>query len=96
MRSPFRLNVTGTTNINTNVESSYNIYPNPVRDILYINGDIGKLLGVKIIAPNGEIVAETSDYAGKGMSVSSLADGTYVVVLETEYGTIVKKMLKIE
>lgn len=93
--SPFRLSVADVTGI-VGVEQSgqYNIYPNPVRSTLYINGDISKIKSVTVIANNGAKVATTDHYDESGLNVSHLMEGTYIAVIDTEEGVIVKKILK--
>ena len=97
VKSPFRLTVDTATGIADMEQSGkYNIYPNPVRSTLYINGDIEKIKSVTIIANNGATVAKTDDYNEAGMNVSNLVDGSYIAVINTENGTVVKKILKVQ
>lgn len=94
---PYKLTINGTTGINGAESSgSYNIYPNPVRSTLYVNGDIERLKGVYVIANNGIVVAKTEDYTISGLNVTSLLEGAYIVVLKTDKGSIVKRILKVK
>ena len=94
--SPYKLTISGTTGINELADKGcYNVYPNPVRNTLYVNGDLERLNAVYVIANNGVVVAKTDNYSESGLNVSSLIDGTYIVVLKTSSGSIVKKILKV-
>lgn len=95
--APYKLNISGPTGINeTENNGAYNIYPNPVRSTLYVNGDLERLDAVYVIANNGVVVAKTDSYDEDGLNVSSLIDGTYIVVLKTSSGSIVKRILKVK
>lgn len=94
--NPFKLTVSGTTGIDgVQLDDAYNIYPNPVRNTLFVNGDLERLHAVYVIANNGVVVAKTEDYTEKGLNVTSLMAGTYIVVLKTESGNVVKRILKV-
>lgn len=96
VNAPFRLHLDGMTGINSAESDSYNIFPNPVRYTLYINGDISRLVSVSLVALNGAVVATTDSYTEKGMNVSALSDGTYIAVLKLNDGSvIVKKIIKV-
>ena len=53
------------------------------------------LSAVYVIANNGVIVAKTDNYNENGLNVSSLMEGSYIVVLKTSSGSIVKRILKV-
>ncbi len=94
--SPYKLTISGATGINEVAEQgAYNVYPNPVRHTLYVNGDLERLNAVYVISNNGAIVAKTDNYSESGLNVSSLIDGPYIVVLKTSSGSIVKRILKV-
>ena len=94
--SPYKLTIGGATGIGgAEDNAAYNIYPSPVRSTLYINGDTKRLKAVYVIANNGVVVAKTESYTEEGLNVASLMEGTYIVVLKTDKGTVVKKILKV-
>ena len=95
MSSPFKLTVSDVTGINDAVADKYNIYPNPVRNVLYVHGDLNGLISVKVISPNGAVVAQTDSYTENGLNVSSIFEGAYIVVLETEKGVVIKRIIKV-
>ncbi len=74
------------------VEKSYNIYPNPVRDRLYVNGDIQKVSRVKVININGQLIID-SPY-NDGIDVTHLDTGTYIACIVTTEGIVYKKFIK--
>lgn len=93
--APFKLTIGEPTGINNvEINDDYNIYPNPVRSTLYVNGDISQLKSVLVIANNGAVVAKTNAYKETGLNVSHLIDGAYIVVLKTTRGTVIKRILK--
>ena len=55
----------------------------------------GLVADLRVIANNGVIVAKTDNYNENGLNVSSLMEGSYIVVLKTSSGSIVKRILKV-
>lgn len=94
--SPFHLTVDATTEIMSIEQNGYNIYPNPVRSTLYVNGDINSIKSVSVIANSGATVAKTDQYTSDGLNVSGLIEGSYIVVINTVDGIVVKKILKVK
>lgn len=96
INSPYKLTIDKTTGIKEmDMQNFYNIYPNPVRNVMYISGDLKHIQSVSVITNNGVVMAKTESYTEKGLNVSHLSDGTYIVVLRTDSGIITKKMVKI-
>lgn len=93
--SPFHLTVNTTTGIMSVEQNTYNIYPNPVRSTLYVNGDINRIKSVSVIANSGATVAKTDQYTSNGLDVSGLIEGSYITVINTVDGIVVKKILKV-
>lgn len=79
--------------INTISDIALSIYPNPVRDYMFIAGDISAVNSVKVISSSGEILITTDDF-GSGVNVSSLQDGIYIAALVTSQGVIYHKFIK--
>lgn len=75
--------------------SSFNIYPNPVRNSMYISGNIEDIQDVKILDTNGRIVVFAEDYTDSGINVTSLLGGVYVVAIHTSKGYVYKKIMKV-
>lgn len=93
---PFILTIGETTNTDQIISTTYNIYPNPVRDVLYINGNMKEITKIVVLTDNGIIVAQTTQCTMAGIDVSNLLAGSYIVVIETTSGIFVKKMIKVD
>ena len=96
MANPFELHViTHSTGVaDAMVETSFNIYPNPVRQTLYLNGPIEDIISLQVLAANGTVMIAENRYNG-GLDVSSLYNGVYVLCIKTEQGLIYKKFMKV-
>lgn len=92
---PYQLHVTNVDDIQSVSASSFNIYPNPVRNTMYISGDIEDIQDVKILDANGRIVVFTENYTDSGINVSSLLGAVYVVAIHTSKGYVYKKIIKV-
>ena len=92
----FRLNIddihVGNTLGIENAENEANvaIYPNPVRNMLNIEGNNVK--NVEVIDMDGRVVL-TNDRAGQ-IDMSNLSDGVYMVRVMSENGVSTKKIVK--
>ena len=71
-------------------EANIAIFPNPVRDMLTVNGENVK--NVEIIDVNGRVVLN-SNRAGQ-IDMSELSDGVYMVRVMSENGVSTKKIVK--
>ena len=78
--------VCNTTDV-TETISNLSIYPNPVKNVLTIEGSY---ISVDIIDVSGKLVL-SSEYV-KTINVKSLADGVYMLNIKTENGIAVKKI----
>ena len=67
--------------------SNLSVYPNPVKDVLTIEGNY---TSVDIIDVSGKLVL--SSESTKNINVKSLADGVYMLNIKTENGIAVKKI----
>ena len=95
INQPFILNAKGgATGIET-VETKFNIYPKPLRNMMYINGPVETIKTVHILSTNGQKMISTSELNGDGIDVTSLATGVYVVVVTKKDGSVYyEKVLK--
>ena len=91
--TPYQFHITNETGILNISSSSFNIYPNPVRNTMYISGNIEDIEDVKILDANGRIVVFTENYSDSGINVSSLLGGVYVVAIHTSKGYVYKKIM---
>lgn len=95
MDAPMALHIKGETGIENIGGTEYTIYPNPVRQRLFINGDTEAIKAVTIIATSGTKVMNVQGYTPSGIDASRLTEGTYVVVLTTESGDHTYKFIKV-
>lgn len=92
--SPFHLTVNGTTGVNEAKAAGYTIYPNPVRDRMYIQGDVAAINSVSVISMSGTKVVQADGYNAKGIAMHEAVPGTYIVVIQTEQGEQVERIIK--
>ncbi len=79
---------TGDATVGINdIISNISIYPNPVKDVLTIEGNYTSIEVLDIL---GNLVL--SSKATKNINVSSLADGVYMLNIKTENGIAAKKI----
>jgi hypothetical protein len=79
---------TGSASVGVNdFTSNLSVYPNPVKDVLNIEGNY---TSVDVLDILGNLVL--SSKATKNINVSSLADGVYMLNIKTENGIAVKKI----
>lgn len=72
-----------------------NIYPNPTKDIVYIEGNGINMSDISVTDIQGRLVAK---YSAEGnshkLSVRDLQTGIYFVTVSTDKGTITQKIIK--
>ena len=92
--SPYRLTLDNNSGIN-DVYADYdlNIYPNPVRDRMFIEGNVSDVTGVKVISTNGVTLISVKDYE-HGVDVTSINDGVYIAAILTTNGVVYRKFVK--
>jgi hypothetical protein len=73
------------------IEADYKIYPNPVNDILRIEGPAGIL---SIAAINGKEVIARSHNLQSNINFSALPAGVYILSINTPNGTVTKRIIK--
>ncbi len=67
-------------------DNAYNIYPNPVRDKLYISGAVEDIQVLSIYTMTGKIISRYGSYPSTGIPMKEVQDGSYLVVIETTSG----------
>jgi hypothetical protein len=75
---PAEVRTSGPTG-NDRLESGLNIYPNPVKDRLFIRRDALQLERVEVVDLNGRLVLLEEDFTGEALNVSRLEKGVYVL-----------------
>lgn len=69
------------------------IYPNPAKEVLYINAEqviISKIQIINSLGQNSKTINESFE----AVAISDLASGIYIVQIDTELGTINRKIIK--
>jgi hypothetical protein len=89
--SPNAVNSTGLS-VEDNVADIINIYPNPVKNILYI-GHNGESYDVEIYSLLGQPISTAFDV--NQVDVSSFNQGIYLVKIKTENKVVVKRIMKL-
>ena len=80
-------------NIN-NAQTQTRIYPNPARNYVTINTAAQEPLKAEIMDINGKVVMEKEVTDGERIDVSSLKPGVYMVILHSENGGEIHKLIK--
>lgn len=94
--SPKILNANTTTGINL-IKTGFNIYPRPLRNRMYINGETSNIKTVRILSTNGAKMMESDKYDAGGIDVGSIAPGIYIVAIITNDNKVYyEKVLKVE
>lgn len=84
--SPFILNAR--RNIPIETASGYTVYPKPLRNTLYINGNTANIKSVQILSANGGKAISVNGYNNDGIDISLLPSGVYVVAVFTHDGEV--------
>ena len=69
------------------------IYPNPVRDYLYLDGINSTNVKVVIFTESG-IKVSSNQITSNKISTQSLKPGVYFIKIETHKGVVVRKFIK--
>lgn len=94
IKEPYKLTLGETVGIDEVLaDYDFNIYPNPVRDVMFIEGDFSNVKSVKIISSSGVTLISTDSFE-HGVNVTSLVDGVYIAAIVTNHGVVYKKFLK--
>ena len=74
----------------TLLKPNLKIFPNPVKNILYIESEGNKING-EIYSTNGQFLKLVSS---KEINISDLKKGVYILKLNTENGILTQKIIK--
>ena len=87
-----------TTNLSNNdfLASNLSVYPNPTKDIIYINNNLNAIVNsIEMSDLNGRVVKTQMINAAEGqVSISDLSSGVYMMKVVTDQGTATKKVIK--
>lgn len=77
------------------LSSGFILYPNPVRERLYIRGDIGSIREIHIVNANGKVcLVGGSLSVENSIDVSPLPKGVYFITIKTDHEVIQQKIIK--
>ncbi len=95
------ISVMSTSTQDISSQASIDLYPNPTSDLFTVKGDLEsdmQLMGMDVLDIYGRIaLSQSMDYTGAfthGVDASHLTPGTYLVVLRTTSGVIIKKLIR--
>lgn len=94
---PFLVNGTVTTlGVNQNdFNSAITISPNPMKNTISISNDSDAVLSsIEIVDLNGKIVKKVTGDLANQINVSNLSSGVYFVTINSDKGTVTKKVIK--
>lgn len=91
--SPYRIAVI-TTDVADIWATAPKLYPNPVKNTLWIDYQIEVIDLLEIVDLSGRIVIQQSDFSDKSINVSSLDDGMYLLKLTKSDETFTSKFIK--
>jgi len=86
----------GIEDVENPIENVVKLYPNPVKDILYINTSYNNLTSVEILDINGRIVKSSglNNNADAQINVSDLNAGIYMINIYSDNNKTTKKFVK--
>lgn len=93
--NPLKLHFTDPSGIDEN-GYGFTVYPNPVKDKLFINGDYSSVTELRVIDARGVTVLIPEVESGEtGIDVSGLLDGTYVLIINTQKNVAQHRFVKL-
>ena len=77
------------------ITSSYQLYPNPAKDKLYITtNDYEYVEEISIYNLSGVLIYKETDFNNKSVDVSDMVSGVYFIKVKTENETFIQKFIK--
>ena len=71
------------------------VYPNPAREWVEVRSEGGEVLGVTVYDMRGQVVHKEEAKRRHGrVSIVALPNGVYMMRVETDRGTAIKKVVK--
>jgi mannan endo-1,4-beta-mannosidase len=85
--------------LNSDNSDTYIVHPNPAKEVVYIelsSANLNDFLCVNLYDLNGTSIKKESFQGKKGMlNISGLEKGMYILKMETKYGEMTKKIIKL-
>ena len=85
---PMALHVSDATSIDGLNSTAYTVYPRPLRNTMYIKGEVDNIKNVLILSSDGTSRISEESYSDDGIDVSRLPSGVYVVAIITQQGKV--------
>ena len=77
------------------ITSSYQLYPNPAKDKLYITtNDYEYVEEISIYNLSGVLIYKETDFNNKSVDVSNMVSGVYFIKIKTENEAFIQKFIK--
>ena len=77
------------------ITSSYQLYPNPAKDKLYITtNDYEYVEEISIYNLSGVLIYKEIDFNNKSVDVSNMVSGVYFIKIKTENEAFIQKFIK--
>jgi len=83
-----------TNSINSYWASKIKVYPTITSDFITVQSNVLKIQKLKIVNISGQIQAEPAINPSGMYPVSKLAAGTYMLIIESDRGSVIKKFIK--
>lgn len=83
------------SNTELQAQSRFNLFPNPVQNVLHLDFDLQETAKIKIINSSGHEIYSKNVSSSKNIDVSAYPNGMYYLIFETRSETLVKKFIKI-
>jgi cyanophycinase len=68
--------------VSESIESSFRVFPNPAKDVLYILNNSEKKLNITIYDLQGKKVLERKNHTGNRLNISFLQPGSYLIYIK--------------
>jgi hypothetical protein len=83
-----------TNHLNLDENPDLRVYPNPARDLLYIESDSRDVLRIRLLDITGSLVKEVlADHTGRqALDVGEMKEGLYLLILDGEGHRMVSKI----
>lgn len=78
----------GTTAIAQTATEAYSVYPRPLRNRMYVKGDVSRISKIHLLSGDGALVMTQNGYSDDGLDVSGLQPGVYVVAVTSEHAKV--------
>ncbi len=77
------------TGINNKYKQEFNVYPNPVNDVLFIDADF-KINSIQIYNMSGKLIKEIKNTNTRKIDLNDLSEGTYILKVNNTSKKIIK------